>query len=534
MEKYNGNKEPFIYALFDDEDTEAVLPILEKIDSQGYKLDYEDARYEKAIDKAALILLFISKRALEDPKVLEVVSYASKQNKTVVTIYLEEAELTPGLSMMLGQTQGILKYNLDETAFNEKLFASPALTNMQITEGQKKAAKNTSIMLTAAAVLIVALAGMFIYFNQYSPIDPNSLLGKLGVSGNLNSINELYVYGEEIRDDYSIPNYIISDDGLNDLIIIDPETIYDIGSLNDLSDFGELKNIKRLCLCGNQIESIEDLLKLKHLEFLDLSHNYSLDITGIDQLTSLKELNLAYTEIEDYSILLNMPKLKLVYVSADMLPTFEKMANKQFEVRCVNTPIYTLQDLKDAVKDEDVFNMCIMNNLTIPEGEVIDIPKNKILSGTSLYVANGDLNIYNYGTINLYGSWEMGLCQRYNYGTINIKNGGIYTGGMCDTRTSGRFIIEEGGLQIVERGHSFFIDDGLYQNNGRVVLQGGGEYYFNNGEYINNGLIQYYRGDFGVMINFNNDNYINNGTIQLNDSTISMEDFATNYRNFQN
>lgn len=532
MDKYKGNKEPFIYALYDDEDKERVLPILENISSKGYKLDYEESNYKAVLEKAALVLLFISNKALEDNKVLEVVSYASKLNKTIITIYLEEATLTPGLSMMLGQTQGILKYNLSEEEFNDKLFNSPSLTKMEITAGQKKAAKQTSLIAIISGVAVVAIAAILIIFK---PFNANAtLFQKLGISGNLDKVTSLYVYGEEVKKEYTVPNYIISDDGLNDLIILDPNTIYGIGEIADLSDFTQLVNLEELCICGNQIESIEPLFELDNLKFLDLSHNYQADLSKLDLLKSVEELNISYIDELDPQVLLNMPNLKTVYISADQIPAFDALENKQFKVICVNEPIYTLEDLKRAIKDDDVYSMCIMNNLVIPEGEVIDIPKNKILMGNSLYAPDGELTVDNYGTINLYGSWEMGLCTRNNYGTINIKKGGAYTGGMCDTYTTGNFIIEKGGTLIVERGHSFFINDGKFENNGTITLQGGGEYYFNGGEYINNGEIDYYRYEFGVMIKFNNSNYKNTGKVKLNDKKISFEDFVTNYREFEN
>ena len=530
MEKYKGNKEPFIYALFDDEDSNSVLPILESINTKGYKLDYQESNYQASIEKAALVLLFISNKALEDPKVLEVVSYASKLNKTIVTIYLEEATLTPGLSMMLGQTQGILKYSLDEDTFNDKLFNSPSLTKMTITEGQKKAAKQTSLIMSISLVAVLIIAAILIIFKPFSA--DASLFKKLGISGNLDEVKTLYVYGEEVKDDYTVPNYVISDDGLNDLIILDPEEIYDVGEITDLSDFTQLTNLEELCICGNQIESIEPLFELKNLKFLDLSHNYQVDLSKLDELKNIEVLNISYVDELNPQILLNMPTLKTVYISADQIPSFDALENKPFKVICVNEPIYTIDDSKRAIKDKDVFSMCVMNNLEIPEGEVIDIPNNKILMGNSLYT-DGELIVDNYGTINLYGAWEMGLCTRNNYGTINIKNGGVYTGGMCDSNTSGTFVIEEGGKLIVERGHSFRINDGRYENNGTISFYGGGEYYFNGGEYINNGLIDYHRTDIGVMILFNSSNYRNTGTVKLNNKNISFEDFATNYRELE-
>ena len=42
MEKYNGNKFPYLYALYTKEDREKVFAVLKVLDENGYHLDYEE------------------------------------------------------------------------------------------------------------------------------------------------------------------------------------------------------------------------------------------------------------------------------------------------------------------------------------------------------------------------------------------------------------------------------------------------------------------------------------------------------------
>ncbi|MBQ4596168.1 MAG: leucine-rich repeat domain-containing protein, partial [Firmicutes bacterium] len=439
----------------------------------------------------------------------------SKLNKTIISIFLEETKLTPGLSMMLGQTQGIMKYQLDEEQFKQKLDNSPALAHMEVTAQQKEAGKKQSLMMGAGIALLAMIAAVILIFKPFS--SSSALLQQLGISGNLSDIKTLYVYGEETRDEYELPQFIITSDGLNDLILLDHNTV-DIGSIEDISDFSKITNLEELCISGNSIRTIAPILGLKKLRFLDISHNYGIDISGISALENLEVLNIAETEIGNIAELRELKNLKTLYVSSDYLEMQREVLNElSAEVVSIDEPAYTFEELKNALSRSDIHCVRIMNSITIPEGEILNINKGTLLRG---FVAEDrpELIVDNYGTINIYGGFEMGLCTRNNYGTINVKDGGVYTGGMCNSNTYGTFIIEKGGMQIHERGHSFRIQSGLYQNDGSLVFGGGGDFSFNDGEFINNGIIFWNLGDYGPGIYLNSGNYINNGKIYLRDN----------------
>lgn len=515
MEKYKGNKEPFIYALFSQSDKEEALKALEYLAGKNYRLTYEESRSEDCIGRSANVLLFLSNDTLSDEKLLKEISIASKLNKTIISIFLEETKLTPGLSMMLGQTQGIMKYQLDEEQFKQKLDNSPALAHMEVTAQQKEAGKKQSLMMGAGIALLAMIAAVILIFKPFS--SSSALLQQLGISGNLSDIKTLYVYGEETRDEYELPQFIITSDGLNDLILLDHNTV-DIGSIEDISDFSKITNLEELCISGNSIRTIAPILGLKKLRFLDISHNYGIDISGISALENLEVLNIAETEIGDIAELRELKNLKTLYVSSDYLEMQREVLNElSAEVVSIDEPAYTFEELKSALNRSDVHSVRIMNSITIPEGEILNINKGTILRG---FVAEDrpELIVDNYGTINIYGGFEMGLCTRNNYGTINVKDGGVYTGGMCNSNTYGTFIIEKGGMQIHERGHSFRIQSGLYQNDGSLVFGGGGDFSFNDGEFINNGIIFWNLGDYGPGIYLNSGNYTDNGKIYLRDN----------------
>ena len=524
MEKYKGNKEPFIYALFTQNDREKALEVLEYLSKKNYRLTYDENKAEDCINRSADVLLFLSNEALSDEKLLKEVSIASRLNKTIISIFLEETKLTPGLSMMLGQTQGIMKYQLDDEGFKEKLDNSPALAHMEISEQQKSAGKKQSLILTAGIAILAVIAAVLLIFKPFS--SNSALLQQLGISGNLNGIKTIYVYGEDVRDEYELPQFILSNDGLNDLILLGNFTV-DTGSIEDISDFSKITNLEELCISGNNIRTIEPLLGLKKLRLLDISHNYGIDISGISTLENLEVLNIAETEIEDISELKEMKNLKTLYVSSDYLEMQKEVLNQlSAKVVSIDEPVHTFEELKDALNRSDVHSVRIMNSITIPEGETININKGTVLRG---FVGGEgpELIVDNYGTINIYGGFEMGLCTRNNYGTINVKDGGAYTGGMCDSNTYGTFIIEKGGMQIHERGHSFRIQSGLYRNDGSLVFGGGGDFSFNDGEFINNGMIVWNLGEYGPGIYLNSTNYTNNGKVYLRDNRSKQDNLSS-------
>lgn len=514
MEKYNGNKDPFLYAVYAHEDRNEAFRILEKLDEKGYKLTYEEKDQKDCIERCSALLFFLSNASLDDENILRCVSQASQLNKDIIAIYLEDLTLTPGLSMLLGQTQGIMKQHMSEEEIEDRLFTSPVLTHLEISEQQKAKGKKQSAILTGSIIALAVLAAVFILLRFGSLFNQSALLKQLGISGDLSAYKKIYVYGEEVRDDYEIAQYILTDNGANDMIVLDSEAL-DLGHISDVTDFAKMKNLEELCLAGNEVAAIEPISSLKDLKLLDVSHNFGIDLTGIDSLSSLETLNVAYTELEDYRVLLNMPSLKKVYISVNERAQFDELGNTSFVIEPIDVQVSTYEELKAAM-NSDVHAVSLLRSIDIPEGEELVIGKGKIFQGHSLGGEYGNITINNYGTIIVEGSWEMGMVQRNNYGTIIIKDGGVYTGGMCESYNFGDFIIEKGGRQNHERGHQFIIADGLYQNDGCLAFGGGGEFRYEDGRFVNNGIILWNFGEYGPTFFLDGPDAVNNGQIYYN------------------
>ena len=99
----------------------------------------------------------------------------------------------------------------------------------------------------------------------------------------------------------------------------------------DLKLIGELTNLQKLTLECNQITKIEGLDKLTKLQELDLAYNlYITEIKGLNKLTNLQVLNLDYnkiTEIKGLNKLTNLEILNLDYNKITETQGLDKLTN---------------------------------------------------------------------------------------------------------------------------------------------------------------------------------------------------------------
>lgn len=557
MKPYAGNRYPFCCALFAKADAPEALAVLDVLERRGIR---SARRGASLIRRAGLVLLFLSPEAVRDKALLRNVSQAGAAGKTILTIFLRETELTPGLSMLLGQTQAILKYREEsDDAFYEKLLGSPALRSLSVTPQQKRALRRRALFWAVSGVIVLGL-GLLIGQN-WRPIRarlPHSTLRQLGVPLDFDSVETLYVYGETALDEYTMPHYRLYADGEHDWVE-QGDRLIPQGNIQTLDDFAYLRNLRELCICNDPIGSLEPILSLTQLTLLDISHDgldlggvdpaaregETLDLTGIGALsrleylnvsynhvdlgclaplTRLQTLNIAYTDLNDpgdLDVLLSLPSLQTVYIDAAMLNAAAALGETSFEIVCLDTPVYGYADLLSALNDPAVTDIRIMNGLTIPVSAQLTVRPEVALTGAGL---DGNFTVNNYGTVHIYGVWEMGLCTRINYGTIVVEPGGLYTGGMCDTITTGTFRIEEGGRQNLERGATFSVSGGRYENNGDVYLQGGYKLWFLGGTVVNNGSLHLVPTEHGdLKIGVDRDKFVNNGKVYYNGVLVPNE-----------
>lgn len=148
--------------------------------------------------------------------------------------------------------------------------------------------------------------------------------------------------------------------------------------IKDLSGMENLTNLKQLNLCGNEIKDISKLKNLLNLKDIDLSHNEISDISALKNLTNLKKLNLGNNKISDVSELsklTDLQELNLGYISYHGFETPDSKANYN-EISNINalknlTNLRTLNLGYTKIKDLSALNG--LENL-----QTIDISGNQI------------------------------------------------------------------------------------------------------------------------------------------------------------
>ncbi len=549
MEPYKGNRYPFCYALFAKADAQEAVAVLNALERGGVRSALPVRRSRDCIARAAAVLLFLSPEGVRDEAVQRGVAQACAAGKTILTIYLRETELTPGLSLQLGQTQGILKYReASDADFFRKLFDAPALRTMSVTPQQKRVLRRRTLLWAISGALVLAL-GVLIGLN-WRPVKamlPNSTFRRVGVPWNFNSVETLYVYGETLLDRYELPRYQLFADGEHDWVRL-KDGLIPQGDIRTLDDFSLLRNLRELCICNNPIPSIEPILSLTQLTLLDVSHDPIADFSGIGALSRLETLNvscaplaslegirdlkrlrildLSYTDLASLEGLLSLPALEIVYIDGGQLAAAEALGETPFEIVCRDTPVHGYAELAAALQDPAVTDIRIMNGFIIPAGAELIVRPGVALTGVG---SDDSFTVSNYGTVRLGGVWEMGLCSRINYGTIVVEDGGLYTGGMCSTISTGTFRIEKGGRQNLERGASFSLSGGSYENDGDVYLDGGYQLRFLGGTVVNNGSIHVRSTEHGELVrSIDRDKFVNNGTLYYKGVQISEDKLFSN------
>lgn len=106
--------EPFFFVSFRRADLARVIPIIESVRRQGWRLWYDaeiaggsewNAVIEQRLATCSAVLLFLSQQAVDSKFVRRELQYADGLQKPIICVRLELAELRHGLGLLLGQYQ---------------------------------------------------------------------------------------------------------------------------------------------------------------------------------------------------------------------------------------------------------------------------------------------------------------------------------------------------------------------------------------------------------------------------------------------
>ena len=130
FDAYKGTK-PYIFVSYSHKDSQTVYPILEWLNNQGYRIWYDEGSdpgndwpeaIANALAKAACFVVFLSPAAVKSKNVKNEINFAITKNRPFLPVYLSGDTVLPlGLELSIGHIQAIMKYEITESRFREKI-----------------------------------------------------------------------------------------------------------------------------------------------------------------------------------------------------------------------------------------------------------------------------------------------------------------------------------------------------------------------------------------------------------------------------
>ena len=134
---YEG-KEKFIFISYAHKDSEIVLPVIDKLISDGYRVWYDDGispgtEWPEVIashlNDCEICIAFLSNSYVDSFNCKREIDFAIRKRKQLLSVFLEETNLPLGVEMQISTTQSVEYYKVSKELFFEKLYASDFIKN---------------------------------------------------------------------------------------------------------------------------------------------------------------------------------------------------------------------------------------------------------------------------------------------------------------------------------------------------------------------------------------------------------------------
>ncbi|HJN53348.1 MAG: TIR domain-containing protein [Pseudomonadales bacterium] len=168
---YAGD-DPYIFVSYSHEDSDVVFPEIQWLKDQDCNIWYDEGivpgaewtdELGKAIEEADRFLFFVTPNSVASQYCRDELSFALNHRKKTLIVYLAKTELPTGLELSIGSRQAILKYELREQDYRDKLLASIAGDIQVDTVAPVLNEKRSSIAAVLGIALLVSIGGWFLY-----------------------------------------------------------------------------------------------------------------------------------------------------------------------------------------------------------------------------------------------------------------------------------------------------------------------------------------------------------------------------------
>ena len=130
LKPYQGN-EPYLFISYAHADEQAVGSVLEHLEKHGVRFWYDDGievgsewpeYIAERLASSKMMLAFVSNAYAVSNNCRKEMHYAVSNGIKTVNVFLEEADITPGMALQIGNIFALMKYRMEEDEFYDRLY----------------------------------------------------------------------------------------------------------------------------------------------------------------------------------------------------------------------------------------------------------------------------------------------------------------------------------------------------------------------------------------------------------------------------
>ena len=187
LKPYQGN-EPYLFISYAHANEQAVGSVLEHLEKQGVRFWYDDGIEvgsewpEYIADRLAssqMMLAFISNAYAVSNNCRKEMHYAVSNGIKTVNVFLEDADITPGMTLQIGNIFALMKYRMEDDEFYDRLYQAlqmpeaPAPSEKNAETASRKPAKVSgrkdkkpvrNLLIAGLGILLAAVVFCGIWF----------------------------------------------------------------------------------------------------------------------------------------------------------------------------------------------------------------------------------------------------------------------------------------------------------------------------------------------------------------------------------
>ena len=169
---YEGDQS-YIFVCYAHEDAALVQAEIAWLQDQGVRLWYDrgiaaGSRWTDELARhilgAGTVLFFASPRSTKSENCIDEINYALDHSIPVLSVYLSESELPPGIGLRLGSRQALHRYELDSTEYRRRLISALGLHDKSPVEAKKQTSPRNLAAIVGAVLAAVLIAGYWLWW----------------------------------------------------------------------------------------------------------------------------------------------------------------------------------------------------------------------------------------------------------------------------------------------------------------------------------------------------------------------------------